>query len=138
MAVGRRRRHSPAVRPPEVDGVLVRVNVGQGHWAENIPPVPTGATVTVSFGSEALATEHGEALALIGYDLVEMPLSQDLATDGVADFLVTVDVMERHPTYWRSLAEHATRAYHLALGPAAMVVADVVAAHAPRLTRVLR
>lgn len=137
MAAGRRRTQTPAA-PLQVDGVLVRVTVGQGHWAEDIPPVPTGVTVTVSFGSEANATEHGDALALIGYDVVEMPLPQDLAIDGVADFLVTSDVMERHPTYWRSLAERATRAYHLALGPAAMVVADVVAAHAPRLTRALR
>lgn len=116
----------------------MRVTVGQGHWAEDIPPVPTGATVTVSFGSEAVAHEHGDALALLGYDVVEAPLPPDASFDGVADFLVTAEVMERHPTYWRSLAAHATRAYHLALGPAAMVVADVVAAHTPVLTRSLR
>ena len=132
---GRHRRHPPTAQPLDIDGVLVRVTVGEGHWAEDIPPVPAGSTVTVSFGSEALAAEHRDALELIGYDVVEMPLPADLSIDGIADFLVTIDVLERHPTYWRSLADRATRAYHRALGPAAMGVADVVAAHAPVLAR---
>ena len=138
MAAGKRRTHTAVAPQRDVDGVLVRVTVGEGHWAEDIPPVPAGATVTVSFGSPALADEHGEALALLGYDVVEAPLPPDLSIAGVADFLVTTAVMERHPTYWRSLAERATRAYHLALGPAATAVADVVGVHAARLTRALR
>lgn len=130
---GRHRRHPRTAQPVDIDGVLVRVAVSEGPWAEDIPPVPAGSTVTVSFGSEALAAEHRDALELIGYDIVDTPLPADLSIDGIADFLVTVDVLERHPTYWRSLADQAKRAYHLALGPAAMVVADVVAAHAPLL-----
>lgn len=117
--------------PHEVDGVVVRLAVGPGAWAEDIPPVPAGFVVTVSFGSETVADEHRDALELLGYRVVDVPVPADLSIPGIADFLVLQDVMEHHPTYWRSLALRAERAYHLALGPAAAAVADVVAQHLP-------
>lgn len=121
--------------PREVDGIVLRMPVPSGHWAEEIPPVPGSFTVTVSFGSEMLADEHRDALELLGYRVIDGPAPADRSTPGTAHFLVESDLMEQHPTYWRSLAEHATRAYHLALGPAAAAVADVVAVHAPHLRR---
>lgn len=129
---GRRRGGGTAVRPiaPDVEGVLVRFVVADGPWAEDIPPVPEGFTVTVSFGSENVAAEHAEALGLLGYRVVELPPQLQLTVSRIADFLVSQEVMERHPTYWRSLATRATRAYHLALGPAAALVADIVEVHA--------
>jgi hypothetical protein len=115
----------------EVDGVLVRLTVEPGPWAEDIPPVPRGFAVTVSFGSEAVADEHRDALELLGYTVVDVAVPADLSIPGIADFLVLHDLMEQHPTYWRSLAVRADRAYHLALGPAAAAVAEVVAQHLP-------
>ena len=119
-----------AGRPSSIDGVLVRVPVGQGHWAEDIPPVPVGFDVTVSFGSPMVADEHRDALELLGYRVVDLPSGLGAKLEHVADFLVSEALMEHHPTYWRSLATQAVRAYHLGLGPAAAMVGDVVAAHA--------
>ena len=113
--------------------MVVRLAVESGPWAEDIPPVPAGCAVTVSFGSEAAADEHREALELLGYAVVDVPVPADLSIPGIADFLVLADLMEQHPTYWRSLALRADRAYHLALGPAAAAVAEVVARHLPLL-----
>ena len=119
----------------EVDGIVLRMAVPNGHWAEDIPPVPGAFAVTVSFGSETLADEHRDALELLGYRVVDGPTPADRSMPDSAHFLVGAELMEQHPTYWRSLAEHATRAYHLALGPAAAAVADVTAAHASLLGR---
>lgn len=110
--------------------MVVRLSVAQGHWAEDIPPVPAGSAVTVSFGSQAVADEHCDALRLLGYHVVDIDRVPGLTLPDIADFLVTDDLIERHPTYWRSLAGQASRAYHLALGPARAAVADIVAAHA--------
>ena len=118
-----------------VDGLVLRMEVPRGHWAEEIPPVPGAFTVTVSFGSETMADEHRDALELLGYTVVDGPAPSDRSMPHNAHFLVGADLMEQHPTYWRSLAEHATRAYHLALGPAAAAVAEVTAMHAPLLGR---
>lgn len=113
--------------------MLVRTLVADGPWAEAIAPVPAGAAVTVSFASEACADEHRDALELLGYRVVDIPSIPDVASSRVADFLLTQDVIDRHPTYWRCMAEAGTRVYHLALGPAAAVVGSIVAAHAPAL-----
>ena len=115
--------------------MLLRMIVDEGHWAESLPPVPDGSTVTVSFAARACADEHGDALELLGYRIVDVASLPDLPISRAVDFLVTEEVVERHPTYWRSLAQQAARAYHLALGPAAAAVAEIVAAHAPLLQR---
>lgn len=135
MAERRRGRQRGKPAPADIDGVLIRMIVAEGHWAESIPPVPQGRTVTVSFASNACADEHGEALELLGYRLADVTAIPDVPVSRVADFLLTADVIEEHPTYWRSMAEHGTRAYHLSLGPAAAAVAEIVAAHAPLLQR---
>jgi hypothetical protein len=109
--------------------VLVRFVVKSGPWAEDIPPVPQGYDVTVTFGSENVLHEHAEALTLLGYTVVELPPALQLTVSHIADFLVSAELMECHPTYWRSIAGRATRAYHLALGPAAALVADIVDVH---------
>jgi hypothetical protein len=111
------------------DGVLARLVVADGPWAEGIPPVPSAFDVTVSFSTQALADEHGEALQLLGYRVVPTPEGTVATTRPVADFLISEALLEQHPTYWRSMAAQATRAYNLAFGPAAALVADVVDAH---------
>jgi hypothetical protein len=128
---GRRRGGGTAVRPiaPQPDGIRVRFVVATGPWAEDIPPVPEGFGVTVSFGSENVAHEHGDALRLLGYTVVELPPVLQLSVSQIADFLVSAELMGRHPTYWRSLASRATRAYHLSLGPAAALVGGIVDVH---------
>ena len=111
------------------DAVLTRVVVPNGPWAEDVPPVPAGFDVTVSFGSQDLADEHSDALALLGYRVIRVPPASAVPLPPVADFLVSLGLIEEHPTYWRSLAGRGARAYDLRMGPAAAAVADVVAAH---------
>lgn len=127
-----RRRHAGAgliAATRRRDGVLARLVVTDGPWAEGIPPVPSGFDVTVSFNHDALADEHGEALQLLGYRVVPTPPGTVTDPSPVADFLIGEALLEQHPTYWRAFATQATRAYNLAFGPAAALVADVVAAH---------
>jgi hypothetical protein len=111
------------------EAVLTRVVVPDGPWAEDVPPVPAGFDVTVSFGSQDLADEHGDALALLGYRVIRIPPVTAVPLPPAADFLVSLDLIEQHPTYWRSLAGKGARAYDLRMGPAAAAVAEVVAAH---------
>lgn len=120
--------------PVSIDGVLVRHLVGDGHWAEHLPPVPAGFTVTVSFGCIDDAAEHGDALGLLGYYVLDAAETADAVGSPNVDFLVCQRLIEAHPAYCRSLSTHAWRVYHLSLGPAAAAVADTVAAHARALS----
>lgn len=117
------------------DGAMLRLVVGAGHWAEDIPPVPAGHRVTVSFSSEGAAGEHADALSLLGYDIVGVqPLSMPIEV-GVADFLLDQRLLEAHPTYWRSLADQADKAFSLALGPVLSLLGDVLRAHVAHAAR---
>ncbi len=110
------------------EGALLRLEIGEARWAEQLPPVPLGCRVSVSFADAGDAAEHGEALGLLGYRVVATQPAK--AVFGTADILVDQQVIDRHPTYWRSLAVLATRAYSLALGPAVSLLGDVLSAHA--------
>jgi hypothetical protein len=109
------------------DGALLRLEIGEAHWAEQLPPVPLGCRVSVSFADAGDAAEHGDALGLLGYRVVAA--QPDKAMAGTADILVNQQVIDRHPAYWRSLVVLATRAYSLALGPAVSMLGDVLSAH---------
>lgn len=111
------------------DAVLVRVVVRGDRWAEEIPPAPEGYDVSVSFTTEEAADLHGAALTLLGYRVVVVPPGEPALT--AADFLVTRDLAQAHPRWWRALLERAEAAYDLALGPAAALLANVVRAHRP-------
>ncbi|MDQ3710127.1 MAG: hypothetical protein M3387_12630 [Actinomycetota bacterium] len=117
---------APEHRPRE--GTLLRLEIGEAHWAEELPPVPRGCRVSVSFADAGDAAEHGDALGLLGYRVVAAQPAG--AVRGTADILVDQQVIDRHPTYWRSLAILATRAYSLAMGPVVKTLGDVLGAHA--------
>lgn len=114
-----------------VRGALVRIAVSDGWWAEDLPPVPAGHVVTVSLSDPAVEQEHADALALLGYTVVAGPPRGSAADAGRADFLVEQSLLETYPTYWRSLADRAERAYSLSLGPVRRLLAEVLAAHEP-------
>ena len=121
---------SGLARPDEMprsvpDGALLRLPIDEAHWAEQLPPVPAGFGVTASFSSAAAADEHGEALELLGYTLVGI----HRAPMPSAMLLVGQALLESHPTYWRSLAALADAAYSLSLGPAVMLLNDVLRLH---------
>ncbi len=124
MATTRQRREAAAP-----DGALLRLPVHSGDWAEHLPPVPAGCSVTVSFTSTAAADEHGDAVTLLGYVVVGVAADRQDRDDDAAHVLVRQALLEAHPRYWRSLAAQADAAFSLALGPAQRVVAAVVARH---------
>ncbi len=112
---------------PDAPGAVSRPD----RFAESLPPVPTGFDVTVSFSSPEVADEHGDAITLLGYSVVGVHAS---ATPS-AMLLVTQALLEAHPTYWRSLAALADAAYSLALGPALVLLDDVLRLHAGDVPR---
>lgn len=113
------------------DGALLRLPIDEAHWAEQVPPVPAGFEVSASFSSAATADEHGEALELLGYSLVGIHSTPMRS----AMLLVSQALLEAHPTYWRSLAALADAAYSLSLGPAVMLLDDVLRLHTGRPPR---
>lgn len=116
-----------ARRPPE--GALLRCILDSDRWAESLPPVPAGRIVTLSFTSAAAHVEHAEACELLGYTVVGIPPDGTVPSVSVADLLVTQDLIEAHPTWWRGLATHADRVYSLAHGPAVALLKDVLEPH---------
>jgi hypothetical protein len=99
-----------------------------GHrWAEDLPPVPDGHRVTVTFSTDLDAAHHGPALDLLGYQVVGVHPGPPGRC--VADFLVSQPLLESHPTWWRSLAGLADRAFNLALGPVLSSLAPVLRRH---------
>jgi hypothetical protein len=119
------RPRTPLV-PPE--GALLRLPIDEERWAEHLPPVPVGYEVTASFSTELAAVEHGEALELLGYSVVGV--NPRLSPVPSASLLVRQQLIEAHPTYWRSLAALSDAAYSLALGPPLALLTDVLALHA--------
>lgn len=129
----RKARPAVAVAPLPPDGVLLRIAVVHGHWAERLPPVPEGDTVTVSLSSATALDEHADALELLGYRVVGV---QPAAADaGVAHFLLAQALVEAHPTFWRTLADQSQHAYSLAHGPVRARFSALLRAHLAAVAR---
>lgn len=119
-------------------GALLRFTLPAGAWAEDVPPVPAGAAATVAFSSDHAEGEHGDALRLLGYEVVgivppddapasatgdggadrpDRPDQDDRDDPDSAELVVARDVLERHPTWFRSLLVQSAKAYDLSMGP---------------------
>lgn len=96
---------------------LVRLPVQDGEWAESLPPAPGSYRVTASLSSAALADEHGEALTLLGYVLVDGPAILDRAAGDVAWLVVSEALALGHPRWWASVRSLSDAVYRLDLGP---------------------
>lgn len=119
------RNRGGASRPP--DGVLLRVSVpATDPWA-GFPRVPGDSDVSVSFSTTA-AGRDAAALTVLGYRTVGVPPG-DGPPGQTADFLVSQAVIERHPHWWRSLAERSDRIFSLAMGPVQAAFADLLRTH---------
>jgi len=70
-------------------GALVRLPLTSSAWAETLPPAPAGHMVTVSFSSVAAHTEHAEAVAQLGYEVV-VPETLPDADDGSGEAFMVV------------------------------------------------
>ncbi|MGI8872978.1 MAG: hypothetical protein ACR2KP_01355 [Egibacteraceae bacterium] len=120
-----RNRGGPPPRPP--DGVLLRVLVSAADAWAGFPTAPEDSDVSVSFSTPAAAND-AEALEALGYRAVGV-VAGDGSAEPAADFLVSQAVIERHPHWWRSLAERSDRAFSLAMGPVQTAFAEVLRTH---------
>jgi hypothetical protein len=111
------------------DGVLLRIPVGAGTLGAQLPPVPDGHAVTVSFTSVAAAARHAEALEARGYRVVGIHPPGPMRGGEAADLLVTAALIDAAPGWWRQLARLAERAFDLSLGPVGAVFGDILRLH---------
>ena len=111
------------------DGALLRFSLPPGPWAESIPPVPAGATATVSFSTDQAEAEHGEALRLLGYVVVGVVVGPDESGADSAELLIAREALDRHATWFRSLLSQSTRAFDLSMGPVLVALRDRWAPH---------
>lgn len=106
--------------------LLVDVPIDSDGWAEQLPPCPRGAAVTVLFSDAECEVVHAEALARLGYEVAGV-LARPEAT--AAQLAVPRAAAEAHPRWWSALLTLATQVWDTALGPAAMVAAPALRAH---------
>jgi hypothetical protein len=108
-------------------GALARLTIEHECWAEELPPLPAGHTVTVAFSTKDLAAEHAEAIEQLGYRVVGVYGSP--CTPPTADFLVSEALIEAHPTWWRALSARADEVYVLELGPVRRLLGPALRVH---------
>lgn len=123
---------SPSPQMPN-EGVLLRCAVDDGPWAEEVPPAPGRAPVTVSLSDADAHAHHAEPLRNLGYVVVTHPVP--VRGVAVADFLVTTDTAHAHRDWYVALAKRADRAFDLRMGPVVASLAAVLGAHAGALWR---
>jgi hypothetical protein len=108
-------------------GALARLVIEHDCWAEELPPLPAGHTVTVAFSTEDVAAEHAEAVERLGYRVVGAHGSAHIPP--TADFLVSEALIETHQAWWRALTDQADAVYVLALGPARLAISSALRVH---------
>ncbi len=117
-----------SLRPQVLDGALVRVPVQGEAWAEQVPPPPADAEVSVTFTEPEAALVHSDALRLLGYRVAGVQ-PHHLSDGPAADFLIPLRVIQAHPRWWRALADQAERAFNLSAGPVLADLAEVLRVH---------
>ncbi|MDP8970630.1 MAG: hypothetical protein M3N52_09105 [Actinomycetota bacterium] len=125
--------------PGAPEGALLRIPVGLADWLGNLPPVPSGGAVTVSFSSPSVAVEHADGLEALGYRVVGAVQSEAFQAGGVpglgsartpvADFVLPLELLEAEPMWCRALAARARCVFDLRFGPVATQLADVLRLH---------
>jgi hypothetical protein len=108
-------------------GALARLVIEHECWAEELPPLPEGHTVTVAFSTDDVAAEHAEAIERLGYLVVGVHGSA--GSSPAADFLVSEALIESHPAWWRTLADQADEVYVLQLGPVRRAISPALRVH---------
>lgn len=107
----------PIVQAPRTPpgAVLVRVRPRGRSWVGQLPPVPAGATVTVTVTDDALAHVPADDLVSAGYRIAGV-VAGATATPAV-DLLVPGTLITAAPAWFRGLLDAAERAFDCDLGP---------------------
>jgi hypothetical protein len=109
--------------------LCVEVAVEDRSWIERLPPAPASHPVTLSFDDVELAARDRTAVADLGYAVVGTAAVGHAAD--VAHLLVPLRTVERHPRWWRTMVDLASRIYDLRFGPVRMALRDVLVLHVP-------
>ena len=116
-------------RPLPADSVLLRLPVDGPDWVLDLPPVPGGATVTVTLGHPDLLPIDTDPARTRGYRIVGTA-SERRPLGAVADVLVSAELRDAAPGWWDTVLRRATRAFDLRLGPVQRVLEAELALHA--------
>lgn len=114
--------------PVSAAPLLLRIPVTSPTWAESMPPMPTGAGITVAFSDPDVEAEHGDAVALLGYPSVGV-LPPSTALPPSIDLLIPRTAADRWPLWRDAVLSAGGRVWDLAFGPVAMKLASAVAVH---------
>ncbi len=115
--------------PTVADGaVLLRLPAEDPAWAESLPPVPGGASVTVTLGHPDLVPEDPTGLWAAGYRVVGVA-SEERPIGAVVDLLVPAELRAAAPEWWQQVLARARRAFDLRLGPVLSVLDAELAMH---------
>lgn len=109
--------------------LCVEVAIEDGSWVERLPPAPATHPVTVSFDDVELAARDRTAVTDLGYAVVGTAAVGHVSD--VAHLLVPLRTVERHPRWWRTMIDLASRVYDLRFGPVQMALGDVLSLHLP-------
>lgn len=107
--------------------LCVEVGVQDATWIEDLPPAPANRLVSVSFDSTTFMARDREGVEELGYVCVGVGRAGHVSD--VAHLLVSQEIVEAHPRWWRALLDLAERVYDLRFGPVQMVLRDVLALH---------
>lgn len=109
----------------------MRVPAEDTSWARALPPLPTGASVTVTVSSNALRQVPADDLVSSGYRIAGVV--DDLSAHGKGPavlILVLAELQATHPTWFRELLGAAERALPCDLGPVQRVYGSALQVHA--------
>jgi hypothetical protein len=107
--------------------LCVEVCVTDAAWIEDLPPAPANRHITMSFDSARFVARDQRAVQQLGY--VGVGVGAVGHVRDVAHLLVSLEIVNGHPRWWRALLDLAQRVYDLRFGPVQLALRDVLARH---------
>ena len=107
--------------------LCVEVCVEDATWIEDLPPAPANRHITLSFDSARLMARDQRAVEQLGY--VTVGVGTVGHVQDVAHLLISLEIVNAHPRWWRALLDLAQRVYDLRFGPVQLALRDVLTRH---------
>lgn len=107
--------------------LCVEIRVEKPTWIEDLPPAPANRRISISFDSARYVARDRAAVEQLGYTNVGVGTIAHVRD--VAHLLVSLDIIQGHPRWWRALLDLAQRVYDLRFGPVQVALRDVLAKH---------
>jgi hypothetical protein len=107
--------------------LCVEVCVEDATWIEDLPPAPANRHITLSFDSARFVARDQRAVEQLGY--VTVGVGTVGHVQDVAHLLISLEIVNAHPRWWRALLDLAQRVYDLRFGPVQLALRDVLTRH---------